>query len=380
MDTTLLYHRIFQVLRFLLVAGGLYVAYKAAAFLVPLLYPFIIGFIIAYLINKPVDLLQYRARWPRWLAVTGVLTIVIFILLGIISVIIAQVVIEIGNLLDMLPVYISQLSDYIKNFISHSVQSGLYNRFTNLYSNLDESYRSKIQENVSLGMSKIAATGTNLTKSILTGIRNFLSSIPNAATVMVISILSAFFLSKDYHKIGRKVRTLVPPDYFRKGMGVAGDLQKALFGFIKAQLTLITITAVIVVIGLLIIGVPYAVSIGLLTGLVDLMPYLGTGAVFVPWIAYGFFTGDFPLVIGLSILYAVVIIQRQIMEPKIVATNVGLDPLLTLVALFAGLKLFGFLGLIIGPVLLVVINALQNAGVFRDVWLYIKGEPPKQKG
>src|SRR5690606_4485163 len=119
----------------------------------------------------------------------------------------------------------------------------------------------------------------------------------------------------------------------------------------------------------------YAITIGLLTGLVELLPYLGTGTVFVPWIIYLFFKGNFDLVIGLSILYGLIVIFRHIIEPKGFADSVGLDPLLTLVALFVGLRLFGFLGLIIGPVSLVVINALIRAGVFMDIWKYIKGRP-----
>jgi sporulation integral membrane protein YtvI len=376
MNTPLIYHRIFQVMRFLFVAGILYITYRLILFLTPLVYPFVIGFIIAYLINKPVDMLEAHARWPRWLAVTLVLTVLLIILLGLATILVAQVVIEIGKLLEMLPMYIDQLSNYAKNFVSNFLQSSLYDKFVNLYSNLDESYKQKIQENVGKGMTRIAQAGTNITKTVLTGISNLLSSIPNTATVLVISTLSAFFISKDYHKIMRKAKEMIPAEVVTKGSRVTADLQQALVGFVKAQFTLIAITAIIVIAGLMVIGVPYAVSIGLLTGLVDLMPYLGTGAVFVPWITYAVFAEDFRLVIGLSILYGIVIVQRQIMEPKIVATNVGLDPLLTLIALFIGLKLFGFLGLILGPVLLVVMNALCNAGVFRDTWNFIKGTPP----
>nr|WP_267879715.1 AI-2E family transporter [Caldalkalibacillus mannanilyticus] len=79
------------------------------------------------------------------------------------------------------------------------------------------------------------------------------------------------------------------------------------------------------------------------------------------------------MVIGLSVLYAIVVVQRQMMEPKILGTNVGLDPLLTLVALFVGFQLFGLIGLIIGPVLMVIFSAMARAGVFRDLWAFIRG-------
>ena len=95
--------------------------------------------------------------------------------------------------------------------------------------------------------------------------------------------------------------------------------------------------------------------------------------MFVPWIIYAAMSGDVPFAIGLGVLYVVVLVQRQIMEPKILSSSIGLDPLATLIALFVGFKLLGFLGLIAGPVLLVVIRALHSANVFHDLWRFIKG-------
>jgi predicted PurR-regulated permease PerM len=76
--------------------------------------------------------------------------------------------------------------------------------------------------------------------------------------------------------------------------------------------------------------------------------------------------------VGLLILYVVLLVVRQMLEAKLVSSNVGLDPLTTLIALFVGLNLFGFIGLIIGPVSVVVMIALYRAHVFRDLWRFIK--------
>ena len=143
------------------------------------------------------------------------------------------------------------------------------------------------------------------------------------------------------------------------------DLKKALFGFLKAQLTLISITTVIILIGLLILRVDYAITIALVTGLVDILPYLGTGLIFVPWIIYELITGNINFAIGLGVLYIIVLVQRQIMEPKVLSSNIGMDPLATLISLFVGFKLIGFLGLIIGPVTLVILTTLHKANVFQ---------------
>jgi sporulation integral membrane protein YtvI len=126
-------------------------------------------------------------------------------------------------------------------------------------------------------------------------------------------------------------------------------------------------------IGLLILQVPSAFTIGLMIGLVDLLPYLGVGIVLVPWAIYTLLIGDMVLGVGLSILYLVILIVRQIMEPKVLASSVGLDPLATLIGMFVGLKLFGVLGLLIGPVSLIIIDAFNGANVFRDLRNYIVG-------
>lgn len=125
---------------------------------------------------------------------------------------------------------------------------------------------------------------------------------------------------------------------------------------------------------MLILRVEYAITIALIIGIVDVLPYLGTGLVFVPWIIYAAISGETHFAIGLSVLYIVVLVQRQVMEPKLLSSNIGLDPLATLIALFVGFKLIGFLGLIVGPVLLVIGRTLHHAGVFQDIWNFIIGK------
>lgn len=185
--------------------------------------------------------------------------------------------------------------------------------------------------------------------------------------------MATFFISKDWDRFSAIGSRLVPEKAKTSGKTVFVDLKKALFGFLKAQLTLISITTVIILIGLLILRVDYAITIALITGIVDIIPYLGTGLIFVPWIIYQVIAGDMALAIGLGILYILVLVQRQVMEPKILSSNIGIDPLATLIALFVGFKLIGFIGLIVGPVTLVIISTLYRANVFHDLWAFIKG-------
>nr|WP_245552992.1 sporulation integral membrane protein YtvI [Brevibacillus massiliensis] len=367
--------RLFQIIRFnwvvLLIVAGIVILRYAT----PLLFPFIISLLIALLMNRPVTYLTRNAKIPRWLSVCLVLLLGVAVLGGLLTLIITKTVGELGVLISKMPTFISELTSQIQNIISNDFIVGLQNRLQFFFTQLDQNYQEAVSDKINAAVSSVSLAGQNLVLQVLGGLYNLLMSLPNLATILVISLLGAFFISKDFYRWKDRFRRLLPGGINSRLDAILLDLRNALVGFVRAQLTIISLTAAIVIIGLLILRVPYAITIGLLTGLVDLLPYLGTGTVFIPWIIYLFFKGQYGLVIGLAILYAVVVIFRQIVEPKVLADSVGLDPLLTLIALFVGLKLFGFLGLIIGPVSLVVFNALIRANVFQDIWGYIKGSP-----
>lgn len=117
--------------------------------------------------------------------------------------------------------------------------------------------------------------------------------------------------------------------------------------------------------------IEHALTIALIIAIVDLLPYLGTSAILIPWAIYELVAGSFGIGIALAILYVAVAGTRQFIEPKILSSSLDLDPLATLISLFVGFKLFGFLGLIIGPLGLVLGTALHRTGVFRDIYNYI---------
>ncbi|GED68264.1 sporulation integral membrane protein YtvI [Brevibacillus reuszeri] len=370
--------RLFQIIRLLWVCLVVYVGIWLFQFATPLLYPFLIALVIALIINRPVTFITKKFKIPRWLSVTIALLLLMLLAIGVVTLAVTETVVEIGELAKRLPGFASELSEYLQRTISQEFLMGIYNQIQWMYTQLDPDFKLKVDSTIGSGITTITHAGQDLVVKFLNGLKNLLVSLPNLATVSVISLMGAFFISKDFYLWEARFRRLLPNGVNNRLDQIFRDLRGALVGFIKAQLTLISLTAAIVIIGLLIMRVEYAITIGLLTGLVDLLPYLGTGTVFVPWIVYLFFKGNYSMVIGLSILYAVVLIFRQIIEPKVVAESVGLDPLLTLVALFVGLQLFGFLGLIIGPVSLVLINALVKADVFTDVWNYIRGKQQTQ--
>ncbi|MFD1737119.1 sporulation integral membrane protein YtvI [Bacillus salitolerans] len=364
---------IFQILRFLFVLAIIIGGAVACYYLSTITYPFIIALVIAYMINPLVNIFEKKVKMPRTVAVFVVLILAFGIIAGLLTLLIAEIINGSNYLAANVPQHFEKLVTYIEQLFAAQIIP-FYNQLTNTFENLDPGQKETILSNIESFAGNIIDQGKNVLESILSSIPQAVSWIPNAATVIIFALLATFFISKDWYNLSNRFSKLLPKKARESGKSVFTDLKKALFGFIKAQATLISITTVIVLIGLLFLRVEYAITIALLIGIVDVLPYLGTGLVFVPWIVYSFFTGDMAFTISLLVLYIIIIVQRQIMEPKILSSSIGLDPLATLVSLFVGFKLFGFLGLIIGPVTLVIIKTLHSAHVFQDIWSYIIGK------
>jgi len=178
------------------------------------------------------------------------------------------------------------------------------------------------------------------------------------------AVVAVFFISRDKDIILKSLEQHLPAFLYKRLVLIGSESGSALFGYIKAQFILMFIAAGITFIGLQILGVPYAFLLAILVGIADLLPIVGPGAVFFPWIIWEALNGNYGFAIALLILYAIVTIVRQVSQAKIVGDNIGLHPLEALIALFVGLRLMGVLGLIFGPIIWVVIKACWKSGVF----------------
>ncbi|MFC5531257.1 sporulation integral membrane protein YtvI [Cohnella yongneupensis] len=337
----------------------------------PLVYPFLLGWLLAYLLNPLVHLLQNKGRFPRWLAVSVVLLLFTAAMITLLTTLVMRVTEEIMNLSGSMQNWVDWIEQSYNDFIARPEIHDLIDRINHFY-NENPKYQEMINNRISDTAKLVAQGGTNVISMFLMGVVGFLSSLPSIAIITVVVLLASFFISKDWHKYVERAQNWFPPALRNKVGFVWKDLRHALFGYLRSQFIMISITTVVVTIGLFIIGVHNALSIGLFIGFVDLLPYLGVGAVMIPWLGYTFLIGDWELGTSLSILYGIVLVARQFIEPKVLASSVGLEALPTLMAMFIGLKLFGIFGLIIGPVTVVVLTACKRAGVFRDIAKYIR--------
>jgi sporulation integral membrane protein YtvI len=359
----------YQILRGIWVAFIIVISLAALYYAIPLIYPFIIGWLIAYILNPVVHLLQHRLKAPRWLAVTSALLIFIGVIAGLITLVITRIANEIDRLSQFINHNYENWLDGINDFMQSEMLQRWVDQFNQLYQGSD--YQDTMDSGINSAGQKVAEGVSEILQGLATTIITVVTALPNLALGIIVALLAAFFISKDWDRIRRWVGSLWPERMSESTEAIWKDLQKALFGFLKAQFILISITAIFVIIGLLLLRVPYAVTIGLLIGLVDLMPYLGTGAVFIPWILYVLIEGNYSFAFGLTVLYGLILVARQLAEPKVYSSSLGLNPLVTLIGIFVGLRLFGFIGLIIGPVILVLVYSFHRADVFRDIRRYI---------
>ena len=361
-----------RFIRVLMVVLIFIVSVLSIYYLSKVTYPFIIGLIIAFLINPLVNFFERKGRMARSLAVFISLIFIFSILAALITLLVAEIVSGAEYLSSVVPNHVETLIDYMEHFFASQIIP-FYNQLSGLFKNLEAGQQTTILENIQNVGSQVGTTAGNFIQGFFGKIPDILSWFPNAATVVLFSLLGTFFISKDWYRLTAMGNRFLPIKAKNSGKTVFIDLKKALFGFIKAQITLISMTTIIILIGLLILRVDYAITIALITGFVDIIPYFGTGAVFIPWIIFEAVAGEMSRAIGLGILYIIVLVQRQVMEPKILSSHIGLDPLATLISLFIGFKLIGFLGLIVGPVTLVIISTLHRANAFRDLWDFIIG-------
>ncbi|GIO39350.1 permease [Paenibacillus antibioticophila] len=347
----------------ILLVGGL-------IWLLPILYPFLIAWLIAYLINPLVRWLQVSLRFPRWLAVTGAL--LIYAVSGgiVLAAAVTRMVKELLILAESLDGHLMRWKSWFVDWTQSEGIHNIINEINRFIAN-NPGYETTIHNNIDQTAQSVGSAITRILNGLLEGILQLLTSLPSMGILLVVILTAAFFISNQWTRNMAWLAKAVPERFRKSFREVWLDLQQALSGYFQAQLVLISVTAFIVLIGLLLLGVNSAFTYAILIGFVDLLPYLGVGTIMLPWLLYCFMTGDTSLAIGLAVLYGVIIIARQIIEPKILASSVGLDPLPTMISMFVGLKLFGFLGLVAGPAALILLGAMSRAGLLRDLRNYI---------
>lgn len=189
-----------------------------------------------------------------------------------------------------------------------------------------------------------------------------LSHVPDSALTLGTGIISSFMISAKLPSIRSWLHGKLPTVQLEPAISALKRLKTALLGWLKAQLKLSSVTCALALAGFFLLRIPHAFLWAVLVALVDAFPVLGTGTVLVPWSILSFLQGDHFLAFGLLGLYAAAALTRSVLEPRLLGKQLGLDPLVTLMALYAGFQLWGIGGMIFAPLLAVVATQLIAPG------------------
>jgi sporulation integral membrane protein YtvI len=192
---------------------------------------------------------------------------------------------------------------------------------------------------------------------------SLVSALPGWSLFVLVTLVAAFYFAVDLGGIHGRLLAVMPPKLREFAKRVKESVWSTAVGYLRAYLLLMLVTFLVLLVGFLVLRVDYALLLAALFALLDFLPIIGIEILLLPWGAFAAFTGNLPLGIGLLLLYGLLTLLRQFLEPRLVGRHLGLHPLLALVSMYAGLRLFGFLGLMLLPgALLVVRNVLQKNG------------------
>lgn len=334
---------------------GVYLFFK---YLTPYVAPFIIAWIIASLLQIIVKWLYKRLKMGRGIAtMLSMVTVLSAIIWGL-TALVRKGLTQAENLYQKIPLFRQEISATFEN---------ISDKTRHLFSALPFKSAISLEDTVDQVFKNLASfLGSFLSK----GSMNAVSKLPNLLFFTIITLLSIFFMTRDYDKIQKFLNAQIPDSMKEKMKLLKVDLFKALGGYVRTQLILMCITTTICMIGFLVLRINSAVVLAVVIGVFDALPLFGSGAFLIPWALYNLIIGKYTIAVGLGAIYALIVVVRQTLEPRVLSSQIGVYTLVTLIAMYIGFKIIGVLGLIVGPVVVIVIQTLQKVGLlpaFKEV-------------
>ncbi len=330
----------------LLIAAAVLLIWLSVRFCLPLALPFLLGGALALGADPMVAFLCHRARLPRGaasaLGVTGAFCLLLLLLLLLCALILRQL----ASLVSILPDLEAAASEGLS-----SLSVWALDRISRLPGSIGV-LLGRSAEDFFSGSSRLLEEAFRYALGLTGGL---LSHVPDSALILGTAIISSYMISFRLPRIRSWLRERIPRERIQKLLKGVGRIQTVLFGWLKAQAKLMGVTWLILILGLIVLRVPYAPLWAAAVALVDAFPILGTGTVLLPWALVCFLQADTVRAVGLLSIYAVISLTRSVLEPKLVGSHLGLDPLATLAALYAGYQLWGLAGMLLSPILAVVL-------------------------
>lgn len=338
--------------------------------------PFIIAIFIAVLLQKPVNAIMKKTHGKCRGIISAVLAVFCFVIVGSV---LAAVLVKLFNEFRGFFSYLLVRMEDSEHFIAQ-VQSWINTKLTILPDSIRTSLSAYASDFLSgvLGTAEESAELTVETKtsidwswlaSPIGAVWGTAKQIPMIAVGILVAIVSCCFMTADYSTVKKLVIRLAGEKNSVKLIAAKRILFSTLGKLAKAYLLLILITFTEMMLGLSLLKITglyeggYIFIISLITACVDILPVLGTGTILIPWGIWSLLTGKIGFGIGIIVLYVIITVIRQALEPKLVASQLGLPAFVTIIAMYIGTQIFGFIGLFLMPISIMLLKVLNDEGI-----------------
>lgn len=322
--------------------------------------PFIIGLIAASILQKPTEFIIKRFNIRGEIA--AIISTLIFYVITV-SVLVVGVVYFSSEIKDLA----TEGYDYIYN--NGSEISDMLQKSLSGFENIDESILDTLKTNITKFISDMSNYALDFSKGIVNGIINVVSALPYIISVIIFAILSSFVFLKKFIKrkySPNEENKFNENDQYEKYIKIILEIKDIVFKYIGTYSFLVFCTFVITFIGFNILKIPYSLLLSFTCMILDLLPIVGMILVFLPLVVIYFFSGKFVIVVFLIILFSVIMITRNILEPKLLSASLELSQLSVLIAIFVGLNAGGFKGMIYLIALFIAFNFYKKYIIYEE--------------
>ena len=334
--------------------------------------PFLLSFFFAVILQRPLGWLDKKTKNKMhsfWSIVLVLLCVAI--ILGPVISIIAALFREIGNFISFLGEQLNDLPTFLvtlQNEILKAIKFLPDSIYTSVSENITQFFGNLIND---FDVSKLGINMSSITSGLsngISGVYSVVKNIPSILISVVIGIIAWILFTKDYKKVVKFIKLQLPDKHKNLLSETKKIFSSTILKMCRAYGLIMFITFCENFLGLTIlnlIGVmknSYVFVIAICIAVFDILPVAGSGGILIPWSLIALVTGNVGQCVGLLILYAVITVIRQYIEPKIVGDSLGVNPLVTLAGLYFGLKLFGFMGMFIVPICVMTLKAFNDAG------------------
>ncbi len=378
--------RIINIVYLAMILG---LAYLFVRYCFWIFFPFLLAFLLAVIVQKPANFLVRKVKLKKGITST-VLILLLFIIAGaIISLLGMKLVDVIKNFIDFitaqltdLPALITDIKNWVINtagFLPDKIEEKFVVSAGNWFDMIRDKSVTEIAAIIAGSASGDEGFSLSTITTPLSGLWSTAKRIPSVFVAIIICILSSCFMAADYDWIANFIKKQLSPEHKRKLSISKRVVFQSLGKLLSSYALIICITGTEIFIGLNILSLiglyngGNIIIISVIVALLDILPVLGTGTFMIPWAVYSLITGQIGLAIGLFIVYAIIYVVRQVIEPKIVGGTVGLPPFITLMGMYVGSQLFGFIGIFLVPIMIIIVKLLNDEGVIH-LWKPFENE------